>query len=257
MFEYFWFLDAHIYFCYFLENWLLLGPANHPQLTLNTAFASDPLGMPSTLYTEVDPDIRETIQNHWRQIRTRQSRHNRLQDWYSYRLTAQGHQQFPEYLRQILADQSSVFKINLAFGYILRNNETDALQYYHASSNNHLVLDEPYQITNHNDLQALIEVLGNIDFIEWIKQQRINSKWIVDWVTNVTFFVTKIRGHPIGKATTLPPYILNNKAVLSLECDANSGTPYQDWLCFFRCLAVHHGCHLKNLHRDTMYYFQQ
>ena len=30
--------------------------------------------------------------------------------------------------------------------------------------------------------------------------------------------------------------------------------PYKDKLCFFRCLALQHGCHTHNLERD---YFQR
>ncbi len=74
----------------------------------------------------------------------------------------------------------------------------------------------------------------------------------MDQVTNVTFFVTKLRS-----STLLPSFIVNNKAVVSLECDKNSGLPYNDNLCFFRCLAVHNGCHTKNLERDTSHYFER
>ena len=42
-----------------------------------------------------------------------------------------------------------------------------------------------------------------------------------------------------------------------MENNANTGKPYEDNLCFFRCLAVHNGCHTKNLERDTQYYYQQ
>ena len=32
----------------------------------------------------------------------------------------------------------------------------------------------------------------------------------------------------------------------------STGKPCEDNLCFFRCLAVHNGCHTKNLKRDTV-----
>ena len=124
------------------------------------------------------------------------------------------HQQFPEYLRQILADQSTAFKINLAFGFILRNNETGELHYYHASSNNHRVLDQPFQVNHHNDIDQLIQTLRDIDFIQCIKLQRPNSKWIIDWVTNVCFYVTKFRDHPIGRPSIIPAFIKRNKAIV-------------------------------------------
>ncbi|KXJ15551.1 hypothetical protein AC249_AIPGENE10298 [Exaiptasia diaphana] len=133
--------------------------------------------MPPNIFPNADAHIRETMQQHWSAIQTRQSRNNHRQDWYNFRMTREGHQQFPEYLRQILADQSTAFKINLAFGFILRNNET--------------------------------------------------------------------------------AFIKNNKAIVTLECDYNTGTPYQDWLSFFRCLTLHNGAHTRNLQRDTNHYFRQ
>ncbi|KAK3736484.1 hypothetical protein QZH41_017403, partial [Actinostola sp. cb2023] len=66
-----------------------------------------------------------------------------------------------------------------------------------------------------------------------------------------------IRGHPIGRSVLLPHYILNNRGIISLDCHERSGQPYRDQLCFFRCLALHNGCHLKNLERDTKHYFER
>ena len=42
-----------------------------------------------------------------------------------------------------------------------------------------------------------------------------------------------------------------------MDRDIQRGKPYEDNLCFFRCLALHNGCHTKNLERDTKYYYQQ
>ena len=93
--------------------------------------------------------------------------------------------------------------------------------------------------------------------MEWIRQQRPNSKWVVDLVTNITWFITKIRDHPIGRGKYLPGYIVDNSGIDALESNAKTGKPYEDNLCFFRCLALHNGCHTKNLGRDTQYYYQQ
>ena len=58
-----------------------------------------------------------------------------------------GRYAFHEQLNRIFADQPTVFKINFSFGFILRNTETGALQYYHPSANNHLVLEQPFLIS--------------------------------------------------------------------------------------------------------------
>ena len=76
-------------------------------------------------------------------------------------------------------------------------------------------------------------------------------------ITNATFYVTKLREHPIGRSTRLPKYVLENPAVVSLDCNEQTGLPYEDKLCFLRCLALHRGCHAHNLERDTQHYLER
>ena len=182
---------------------------------------------------------------HWPQIRTRFSRPNRIQDWYNFRLSTISPTVLREQLSRIFADQTTVFKINLSFGFILR--ETGALQYHHPSANNNLVLEQPFLVSNQDDLERLYQQIAEIDFLEWVRQQRPNSKWVVNLVTNVTWFVTKLHDHPIGRGSHLPGYIAENHGIAPLDRNHNTGKLYQDNLCFFRCLALHNGCHTKNL----------
>ena len=194
---------------------------------------------------------------HWPQIRTRFSRQNRLQDWYNFRLSTISPTSLREQLSRIFADQTTVFKVNLSFGFILRNTETGDLQYHHPFANNNLVLEQPFLVSNQDDLERAIQEISNIDFLEWVRQQRPNSKWVVDLVTNVTWFIWKLRDHPIGRGSHLPGYIAENHGIAPLDRNHNTGKLYQDNLCFFRCLALHNGCHTKNLERDTKHYYQQ
>lgn len=99
--------------------------------------------------------------------------------------------------------------------------------------------------------------MQNLDVLEWVRQRRPNSKWVVDQVTNVTFFIEKLRGHPIGRGTDLPSYLTDNGSLLPLDRDLISGKPYTDNLCFLRALAVHNGCLPKNLERDTKHYYER
>ena len=124
----------------------------------------------------------------------------------------------------------------MSFGFILHNTETAALQYHHPSANNNLVLEQPFLISNQADLDRLYEQVNNIDFLEWIRQQRPNSKWVVDLVTNVAF-VWKIRDHPIGRGKYLPGYVVGNMGITPLDRNIQRGKPYEDNLCLFRCLA--------------------
>ena len=119
------------------------------------------------------------------------------------------------------------------------------------------MLEQPFLISNQADLDRLYEQVNNIDFLEWIRQQRPNSKWVVDLVTNVTSFVWKIRNHPIGRGKYLPGYVVGNMGITPLDRNIQRGKPYQDNLSLFRCLALHNGCHTKNLEQDTKHHYQQ
>ena len=125
------------------------------------------------------------------------------------------------------------------------------------TANNNRVFEAPFLVRNREDLQQVRSALENLDVFEWARQQRPNSKWIVMYITNATFYVTKLRDHPIGRSTCLPKYVLENPAIVSLDCNKRTGIPYEDKLCFFRCLALHRGCHPHNLERDTQHYFER
>ena len=217
----------------------------------------DPVLIPANLVPATEQNIAETYRQHWPQIRTRFSRKNRLQDWYNFRLSTISPSSLREQLSRIFEDQTTVFKVNFAFGFILRNTETGALQYHHPSANNNLVLEQPFLISSPDDLERLYQQIAELDYLEWVRQQRPNSKWVVDLVTNITWFITKIRDHPIGRGKYLPGYIVDNIGITPLDRNIQTGKPYEDNLCFFRCLALHNGCHTKNLERDTKHYYQQ
>ena len=178
-------------------------------------------------------------------------------DWYNYRLSSLQPREIIQPLDEIFADQSSVFKLNVSFGFILRNNETGDLEYYYASRNNEQVFEEPFQIATATDLQQVRESLQKLDVLEWVRQRRPNSKWVVEQVTNVTFFVTKLRGYPMGRGTDLPDYLSKNNGLLPLDRNHQTGKIYSDNLCFFRALALHNGCQPKNLERDAKHYYEQ
>jgi hypothetical protein len=66
-------------------------------------------------------------------------------------------------IERIFDDKSTVFKLNLSFGFILFNNDTEEMQYHHSSANNSRVFDTPFQIRNREDLAQVREAMQNID----------------------------------------------------------------------------------------------
>ena len=92
-------------------------------VSTSNQFPQDPIyppaDLPSTLHRE-----------NWRTIRTRQSRSNRVQDWYNYRLNSLNMGELVHDVERIFQDQTTVFKINLSFGFVLFNNDTEEMQYH-------------------------------------------------------------------------------------------------------------------------------
>ena len=125
------------------------------------------------------------------------------------------------------------------------------LRYWHSSQNNGRVLERPLLVRNRDDFHNFLRELEHADILEWARQQRPNTKWIVDIVTNATVFLNKIIDHPIGSPVVLPEYITKNKHVVGLVKDENTSTPYDDNLCLFRCIALHKGYNYHNINNPA------
>ena len=153
---------------------------------------------------------------HWQSIRTEEAITNRIQDRYNFTLHEMTASTFPEMVRSLYRQQTTDFKISLPFGFILRHIETGVLRYYHASQNNSRFFGTPHLIRTEEDLERFLEELSRHDILEYIRQQRPDTKWVVHLLTNVTFYLNKLIQHPIGARVVLPDHILKNKAVVAL-----------------------------------------
>ena len=154
-----------------------------------------------------------------------------------------------EPLRQLFEEQTTDFKVNLSFGFILKQKVTGRLRYYHSSNNCcGRLLEEPSLITNRGDFDRFLARIQESDILQWANAQRPNSDWVCEHVTNATFFLNRIVQHPIGcVGVTLPDYVKHNKAIVGLEKDHHRNATYNDNPCVFRCLALHQGCDVRHL----------
>ena len=162
---------------------------------------------------------------------------------YNFQMTRLSIEEVKEYLLLVFKDQKTSVKIKISLAFILRNNEDQSLHYYYASQNNQLLFSEPHFVGNLNDLSDLALKIEQLDLLSRVNYP--NSKFSFVRITNVSFFVTKVLRCPIGASTDLPPYLKNNKGLISLV--SYRGTSYDDNLCFFRCLAIYQGANVKAL----------
>ena len=211
------------------------------------ALNEDPLSPPPVeqLDDELSSDLQDAVRDNWGSIRTYVAQ-GPVQTRYNHRLTTMDTRELQEPLRQLFEEQTNAFKVNVSFGFILKQKATSRLRYYHSSNNCcGRYLEEPSLITNRDDFESFLERIRESDILQWAISQRPNSDWVCERVTNATFFVNKIVKHPIGcVGVTLPDYLKHNKAVVGLAKDEHGAT-YNDNLCLFRCLTLHQGCDVR------------
>ena len=211
------------------------------------ALNEDPLSPPPVeqLDDELSSDLQDAVRDNWGSIRTYVAQ-GPVQTRYNHRLTTMDTRELQEPLRQLFEEQTTAFKVNLSFGFILKQKVTGRLRYYHSSNNCcGRLLEEPSLITNRDDFDRFLARIQESDILQWAVAQRPNSDWVCELVTNATFFLNKIVDHPIGcVGVNLPTYVKNNKSIIGLETDSH-GVIYIDNLCLFRCLAIHQGCDVR------------
>ena len=186
--------------------------------------------------------LQDFVQENWASVRTHVVR-GPIQTRYNRRLTGLDMRDLHDQLFLLFDQQTTAaFKVNVSFGFVLREKENDRLRYYHSSNNCcGRYLEEPSLITNRDDFESFLARIQESDILQWAIAQRPNSDWVCEHVTNATFFLNKIVHHPIGcVGVTLPDYLKHNKAIVGLEKDSH-GVIYRDNLCLFRCLGLHLG----------------
>ena len=216
------------------------------QARLDDEWREDPIQPePSMLPNEEDElssPVQEIFQHHWSSIRTHHHTGQHVQDVYNFRIKDLNMHSLVDQLQQLFRNQHTRFKVNVSFGFILRHTETGELRYYHSSQNMGRLLDVPHMVSNQRDFDAFLDSILVEDVLEWARQQRPDSKWIVLSVTNLTVFVNKLPNHLIGNpSVVLPDYLKNRKGLIALDKDIKGNSSYNDNLCFFRALVVHRG----------------
>ena len=99
------------------------------------------------------------------------------------------------------------------------------------------------------ELTDFINKIINLDLTTNYYLKKPSSGWVLARLTNVEIQVYQLPNTPIGFAINLPDYIKKSRSINALT--HNSGKPYNDNKCFFRCLARHRGQDLNSLETYT------
>jgi len=110
-----------------------------------------------------DHETRILYLRHCNTIQIQENSGNRVKDRYNFTLHEMTASTLPEMVRRIFRQQTTAFKINLSFGFMLRNVETGELRYYHPSQNNARFFDVPHLSRTEEDLQKFLDDFSRHD----------------------------------------------------------------------------------------------
>jgi G:T-mismatch repair DNA endonuclease (very short patch repair protein) len=139
-------------------------------------------------------------------------------------------------VKYIYQKETRSLKMNIAFGFILKNIETGKLCYFKPYMNQN-VLEYPISISVKEDMEVLYEKIKSLDIINHILQQRENTKNKIVLITNVLYTIFPFDFN-LGGKIILPPHIKNSKSIIAFD-KRRDGVYYDDHFCFFRCLVAH------------------
>ena len=159
------------------------------------------------------------------------------------------HEIIDKQLNQLYALHDHPFKVNIAFGFLLRHSETDKTRYFYPEKNA-LLFTNAYSIQNYEDIIKLNKKMQNMDVIEHAQLQRPDTKHRVIAITNVVYFTYSMQDFLLGAVENdLPEYIKKKTSIITLFSN-NRGQPYKYNVCMFRALAFHRNGYEK-LERHT------
>ena len=139
----------------------------------------------------VPEEYKEIYTRHYNTIQTRVSR-GRIKYVYHFMLTENYTPSLvEEYLAVIRGEHENGCKVNAAFGFILKNVDTQELKFFHPSNNN-TIFEIPKRVLEEQDYENLREDLERRDVVEYAHTQRPSTKWRVVKIVCMRFDVYKI-----------------------------------------------------------------
>ena len=129
-------------------------------------------------------------------------------------------------------------KVDLAFGFVLKNIEDGMCRYFYAHENN-TTMERAKLVCRQADMTNLKKRMQEMDIVDLCTRERSNTKWKFYKLTNLTIFALLLKDVPMGcKDTVLLEPLLKNHNVNCFTFERNTRQPYNDNLCLFRALAL-------------------
>ena len=139
---------------------------------------------------QIAKEHKEIYQKHFRTIQTRVTR-GRIKTVYHFLVVGEYTvDRAKEFISAIDFNTQSTCKINVAFGFILKDIRSEELRFFHPSLNT-MLYDLPVAIKNRQDLRAVLEDLEKEDARAYAMAHRPSTVWRMEKIVCVRFDVYK------------------------------------------------------------------
>ncbi len=165
------------------------------------------------------------------------------------------HAQITDQVNFIFSQQTTAFKMNCSFSFILRNIETNNLRFYYAHENDQ-AFELPKTITSLADLPLFVNKLSKFDIINHVSRERPSTKWLVFRLCNVRYNVYRL-DFTLGAGNVFPDFIRRNRYIYTLDYNAANGKGEPENTCMFRCLAAHEKKSKRGISKLANEYFSK
>ena len=146
--------------------------------------------MDATSLRRVPKSYRKVYQENWRTIKE-STKLGRIRDMMHFPLFDDSDGEIIPKAQQMVAKYKGKIKVNVAFGFILKNRSTSALKFFHPS-NNTMLFTTPRLLNSAADFKEFLEEIERQDAFEYARVQRPSTNWTVERIVCVRFDIYKM-----------------------------------------------------------------
>ena len=149
--------------------------------------------LPSEINLDVEDEYKPIYRKHYQTIRTRVNK-GRIRTMYHFLVAGDyTREKAKEYFSsiQLELNRENSYKINAAFGFILRNHRTQELKFFHPS-NNSMLYELPVIVKKREDILKILDDLEKVDAIAYGLAHRPSTEWRMEKIVCVRVDVYKM-----------------------------------------------------------------
>jgi len=161
-----------------------------PELVAVKSLISIKLVMDAAILQNLPELYRPVYQQNWRTIRE-SLKHGRIRDTFHFPLFENEDSEIKSKAERVISNYNRKIKINVAFGFILKNRSTDELKFFHPSNNTMLFLT-PKLLENASDYEQFRTDIEKEDAFQYARTNRPSTNWKVARIICVRFDIYKM-----------------------------------------------------------------